>query len=1063
MKHTHKDDNNVVSGQRRASSVINHHAAGEPEDTITLVNRYDPERLIFDVPTLEGEKPSVMNKHPLVLNVISHPGKALGVPETRFEKAGEWTYKPLILVNAQEELSNDGATGIRPWSFDGKWVSTVLHDEDEDHTFVLNVWGGNIEERRRITVMRGDDESRTLIDNPPDDEEGCNRRAFKLNRDGSVSPIHNPELFLGRRGANFKEELLIEAVYLHNSARVKQLLKDGADVNAAIWPKMDHKFNDCFCALSQACYLGDLEMAKMLIIEGHASVNPLSVSRSPLILACQEDHTKIVSWLLDNKADPTLADFRGDTALDRSIKAGHTECISILLDQGDGKDIHGGIKKAMDNRNHESFAIILEHKAYLNLSFKIRNAIICKACKMGLANGLPFMKMILQKHGDLNEIHTVRKCDKKIPGASTMNVFIRAYADLSVNELSHCIARACNKYSSPSKENSKYDYNPLLLCFFLAKEAKKSCDLVRRSDVSAAECFFKLYTRLQLGATAILQEASQDTTTIVGGQCLKVEQTKEEKLDDFLEMKASKKALKVALQIKAHTFFSHSLLQDYITRNWYGDIIYEFIYEPHYSQLSRCYHTIVIAILLAIQLPLLPLVGYFPLKFHKYLLNMKYPTCEISPSTPSSGNMGDVGTGDLNDEQHELQTADTDGPVDGFEDHIEDDIEDDIEDESNAMNGTIIRTINRMKSKQLFLLSVPVIMFLFQLLIDLAVAILFTFINVEWLQSTEKWKLFLLLSTVGGELAAEVIDVSRKKGLMTYFAVNPFNYFDLPGLTSATLTILITLTFPSNSPGLVATTNVLLSLSAIFLWLRMLRVLTLFPLVAPLTLMIFKMVADVFKWGLLVFFFVLAFASGVSKFDLSGDGECSNISTMFPFEVLMRDVIAGDGALFDCKDQETGFGRYVIYASFVLGNVLLLNMLIAIMAETFSSVWESQESKSVFQRAVQCIDMMDQKFDPFPFLNVPYGIYWFLSSYCLKIKPEDEDPELSSNKHDFKGSEKELSSRFAEFMKDNWRLSLKKQVVDVNDRMVKMEDKLDDLARFIKKDTLQAEVSSNAN
>jgi len=1036
MKNTHNDDNNAVSGQLRASALIHHDAASEPEDTITLVNRNDPERLTFDVSsifTLEGEEPSVLNKHPLVLDLTSHPGKALGAPETRFEKAGEWTYKPLILVNAREELGNDGATGIRPWSFDGKWVSTVLHDEDEDHTFVLNVWGGNIEERRRITVMRGGNEGRTLIETPPDDKEGWNRRAFMLNSDGSVSPKDNPELFLGRRGSSIKRELLIEAVNLHNITRVRQLLKDGADVDAEAWPIRADKFNDCFCALSQACYLGDFVMAKTLIIEGHANVDPRNVSRTPLVLACQEGHTKIVNLLLDNKADPTFKDYRGDTALCRSTKAAHTECMSILLDRCKNINIQWGIEKSMHNRNQESFAILLENKAYLNLGFEAKNDIICKACKMGLDNGLPFVRTILQKHGDLRAIHAVRNIDRELGGTPTMDVFIRAYADLSVNELSHCIARACIKYSSPSNVDKKHDYNPLLLCFFLAKEAKKSWDLVRRSDTSSAESFLKVYTRLQLGATALLQEVSQDTTTIAGGDRLVVEQSKVKKLERFLDIESSKKALKVALRIQGRTFFSHSLLQEYITRRWYGDLIYDFLFKPNYSQLSKCYQITGIAILLAIQLPLLPLVGYFPLEFHRHLL-------------------GDVGTGDLNAGQHELQTVDVDVPMDTFEDNIED--------ESNGMNATIIR----MKSKQLFLLSVPFIMFLFQLIIDLAFAILFTFINVEWLQSAEKWKLFLLLFAFGSSLVQEVIDMCiYKKGLKTYFVVNPFNRIDLPGLASATLTFLITLTFPSNSPGIVATTNVLLSLSTIFLWLRMLRFLTLFQSIGPLTLMIFKMITNVCKWLLLVIFFVLAFASGVTKFDLRGDEQCSNLSTLLPFGVFFRDVIAGDGALFDCKDQETGFGRVIILISFVLGNVLLLNMLIAIMAESFSSVWESQEAKSVFQRAVQCTDMIDQKFDPFPFLSGPYGIYLFLSSYCLKIKPEDEDPELSSNKHDFKGSEKELSSRFAEFMKDNWRLSLKKQVVDVNDRMVKMEDKLDDLARFIKKDTLQAEVSSNAN
>ena len=119
---------------------------------------------------------------------------------------------------------------------------------------------------------------------------------------------------------------LCEAVKLNDIARVKALLEDSTDVNAA------DEFGEK--PLHIAAVRGYLQVASMLIVQG-ADVNGGDVrGLTPLHAAAWSGSNEVVALLIDKGADINAGDEDGVTPLHAAALAGRNETVALLIARG---------------------------------------------------------------------------------------------------------------------------------------------------------------------------------------------------------------------------------------------------------------------------------------------------------------------------------------------------------------------------------------------------------------------------------------------------------------------------------------------------------------------------------------------------------------------------------------------------------------------------------------------------------------------------------------------------------------------------------------------------------
>lgn len=136
---------------------------------------------------------------------------------------------------------------------------------------------------------------------------------------------HNPDANGVYRAANPVEAPLADAVMRGDTARVRALLKQGIDVNAAQ--------ADGMAPLHWAAQRGDLSSAQVLVYAG-ARVDALTRNGNytPLHLAAREGRAALVKLLLANGADAlAVTSTGGATALHFAAGNGNAETVQALL------------------------------------------------------------------------------------------------------------------------------------------------------------------------------------------------------------------------------------------------------------------------------------------------------------------------------------------------------------------------------------------------------------------------------------------------------------------------------------------------------------------------------------------------------------------------------------------------------------------------------------------------------------------------------------------------------------------------------------------------------------
>ena len=297
----------------------------------------------------------------------------------------------------------------------------------------------------------------------------------------------------------------------------------------------------------------------------------------------------------------------------------------------------------------------------------------------------------------------------------------------------------------------------------------------------------------------------------------------------------------------------------------------------------------------------------------------------------------------------------------------------------------------------LYLLDLPCVKFWLSIALELALAIFFTISRTESFNFQDgeptsdawrdTWRAVLLVWTSSGLLwevrqyliAAVSEDVPKKRhpvvraylhilgGAREYWS-DRFNRYDLP---ANVLTLIFVCMIQDAEDGVSITAawydqpnavHIIRGFGAIFLWLRLKRILLVFSRIGPFAFAVFEMINDVAAYGAILAVYPISYAAllsavneppsskgpsnldwlPVSEFEplLGSASECSGSFDSFPnaFIFLLERAVSGE-SFFECAyESDNVVVNWLIALGYTTTTgLLLLNMLIAMVRESVPS------------------------------------------------------------------------------------------------------------------------------
>jgi len=246
-----------------------------------------------------------------------------------------------------------------------------------------------------------------------------------------------------------------------------------------------------------------------------------------------------------------------------------------------------------------------------------------------------------------------------------------------------------------------------------------------------------------------------------------------------------------------------------------------------------------------------------------------------------------------------------------------------------------------------------------------------------------------------------------------------FNRYDFPAMLT---TLLATALFDKDAYEQSVTVRLLASAGAFFLWMRQQRILLIFSRVGPYVFMVFAMMEDVLRYLVILLIFPVAFAAALVRLFqppssttdnnlewLPQDSQplwddCSAHFQSFPNALvfLIEQAITGDN-FFACARHSTWpvMTWIIAFLYVTFAGLLLLNMLIAMMAQSFDQGSNAKSMNYIFLRSQMNFTAAKQPLAPPPFflLTIPCEFIVrpalaFLNEFVCTIFHAEASPRL---------------------------------------------------------------------
>jgi ankyrin repeat protein len=206
---------------------------------------------------------------------------------------------------------------------------------------------------------------------------------------------------------------LADAAERQDRARIAELLKQGADVNAAQ--------TDGMTALHWAVYHDDPQTTVLLIKAGAEAKAANRYGVTPLCLACTNGNTEIVEMLLKAGADPNMKLNGGETVLMIAARTGRPGPVKALL--GRGADVNAKDRKgqtalmwAAAEGHAEVVSALLAAKADFKIASPAGFTPLLFAAREGR---LDAVSVLLKAGADVNEAIKAKRAVPRGPAAGT--------------------------------------------------------------------------------------------------------------------------------------------------------------------------------------------------------------------------------------------------------------------------------------------------------------------------------------------------------------------------------------------------------------------------------------------------------------------------------------------------------------------------------------------------------------------------------------------------------------------------------------------------------------------
>jgi ankyrin repeat protein len=213
---------------------------------------------------------------------------------------------------------------------------------------------------------------------------------------------------------------LADAAEKRDRARMTDLLKQGADVNAAQ--------ADGMTALHWAAYHDDPRTAALLIDAGASAMAANIYGVTPLSLACTNGSAEVVEILLKAGADPSAVRRGGETALMTAARTGNPGPVKALLARGadvNAKDRNGqtALMWAAAEGHAEVASMLLAAKADLKTPTPSGFTPLLFAAREGR---LEVARVLLKAGADVNEAVRSKKAAPRgpQPGTSALHLAV---------------------------------------------------------------------------------------------------------------------------------------------------------------------------------------------------------------------------------------------------------------------------------------------------------------------------------------------------------------------------------------------------------------------------------------------------------------------------------------------------------------------------------------------------------------------------------------------------------------------------------------------------------------